>query len=67
MPQFAIVTSKGEAIVVSSTERGAKNYATRHGYKTICQVSPYSWTCYNLKTKQGKKWLDYQEASVLCG
>jgi hypothetical protein len=64
MSQFAVVNSRGIASVVSNTELGAKQYATRNGYSTICQVSPYSMTCYNLKTKQGKKWVNIQGANV---
>lgn len=32
---YGIVTSKGEHIDVSKTEKGAKNYATRHGYTRV--------------------------------
>lgn len=60
MSQFAIVNSKGVAHVVSNTERGAKVYATRNGYSIICQVSPYSMSCYNLQERQGKKWVVIQ-------
>lgn len=54
---WAIVTSKGEAIPVSKTERGAKNYATRRGYSVICKISPYSMSCYALQEKKGGKWV----------
>jgi len=35
MNTYGIVTSSGEYIDVSKTKRGAKNYATRHGYKNV--------------------------------
>jgi hypothetical protein len=57
MSQFAVVNHNGQATIVSSTERGAKNYATRNDYKVVCKVSPYSMTCYNLQQKQGKNWV----------
>ena len=61
MSQFAVVNHNGEATIVSSTERGAKSYATRNGYAIVCQVSPYSMSCYNLQQKQGKKWAPIQD------
>lgn len=54
---WAIVTSKGEAIPVSKTERGAKNYATRNKYNLVCKISPYSMGCYALQEKKGGKWV----------
>ena len=62
--QFAVVNSKGFAQVVSNTELGAKSYATRNGYSIICQVLPYSMTCYNLQQKQGKKWVSIQDREI---
>lgn len=32
---YGVVDSTGHHSDVSSTERGAKNYATRHGYKKV--------------------------------
>jgi len=32
---YGIATSSGEYIDVSKTLQGAKNYATRHGYKEV--------------------------------
>lgn len=53
---YAVVNSSGVATVVSKSMRGAKNYATRKGYKTVCQVGKYSMSCYNFFTKVNNKW-----------
>jgi len=60
MSQFAVINHNGQATIVSSTERGAKCYATLNGYGMVCKVSPYSMSCYDLKQKQGKKWVSIQ-------
>ena len=49
------------AYVMSNTEKGIKNYATRHNYKVVCQVSNYSMGCYDFKVKNGNKWVDVGE------
>jgi hypothetical protein len=61
MASFAVVDSTGNATIVSSSEHGAKVYATRNGYRIICEVSPYSMSCYDLKEKKGKKWVQSEE------
>lgn len=53
---WAVVSADGRATPVSGTERGAKNYATRHGYARICRVSPYSMSCYGSQVKTGGRW-----------
>ena len=60
MSQYAVVNSQGVATVVSRTMRGAKNYATRNDYKTVCQVSDFSMSCYNFSEKRGKKWCNHE-------
>ena len=56
---WAIINEKtGAAYVVSNTERGAKNYATRQNYSVVCQVNRYSMSCYDFKVKSGKRWAD---------
>ena len=35
MNTYGVLDSNNCHIDVSKTERGAKNYATRHGYKTV--------------------------------
>jgi hypothetical protein len=47
MTLYATVNHRGEATPVSTTIRGAKNYATRHGYTIVCTVSKYSLNCYD--------------------
>ena len=61
MASYAVVNSLGVATIVSSSEHGAKVYATRRGYKIICRVSPYSMSCYDLKEKKGGKWVQSEE------
>lgn len=58
MSQYAVVNSQGVATIVGRTMRGAKNYATRNNYKTVCQVSKYSMICYDFYEKRGKKWVE---------
>ena len=41
----------------SETERGAKSYATRHGYKEVYYCSPYSWSCVCVATRVLGKWV----------
>lgn len=61
---WAIVNERtGAAYVISNTEKGAKNYATRHNYFVVCQVSNYSMGCYNFKVKNGKRWVDISDWS----
>ncbi len=57
MNLFAVVNHKGEAIVISRTMRGAKNYATRNKYTKVCEVSRFSWACFNVFEKVGKNWV----------
>ena len=42
---YGINTKTSGVIIVSATLRGAKNYATRHGYDEVYHVSPYSMSC----------------------
>ena len=43
-------------IDVSMTERGAKNYATRHGYKTVSIRYNCGYNVQVIAVKNGKKW-----------
>jgi hypothetical protein len=55
---FCVIDHNGVATIVSNSERGAKNYATRHGFFRVGKVSKYSMTVYDIKIKQGKRWKD---------
>lgn len=48
--------STKEAIPVSTGERSAKNYATRHGYKLIALLSEASGMVYRTWEKSGRRW-----------
>lgn len=53
---YGVNTSRDGYIDVSSTERGAKNYATRHGYSAV-YIRFNSGYCVSLvATKEGSKW-----------
>jgi plastocyanin domain-containing protein len=43
-------------IDVSSTERGAKNYATRNGYKAVSVRYNCGYNVRVIAVKNGKKW-----------
>lgn len=53
---WAIINYRGEAIPVSDSERGAKSYATRNGYKWIGYISPSSWVVVCISQRVGSKW-----------
>lgn len=55
---FGVALYNGEYRDVSNTERGAKNYATRHGFKVV--YVRFSSSC-NIALKSyfnGKKWVN---------
>lgn len=54
---YGIVTHTGECVPVSNTERGAKSYATRHGYTSVYSISNHSWTCTELAKNINGKWV----------
>ena len=53
---WAIVNSKGEAIPVSHTERGAKCYASRNGYRRVAYISHINNMVVRTMAKEGAKW-----------
>jgi HJR/Mrr/RecB family endonuclease len=53
---YGVVNYRGEYTDVSSTERGAKNYATRHGYNEV-YIRFNSGYCVSLvASKDGSRW-----------
>lgn len=53
---YGIVTSKGEHIDISRSEKGAKRYATRHGYKTVSRRNENHYYVFVIAEKIGGKW-----------
>ena len=43
---------------VSKTERGAKNYATRHGFKQVSIRYNCGYVARLIAEKRGNKWVD---------
>lgn len=58
---WAVINYKGEAVVVSLTERGAKRYASLNGYNRVGQISKYSLSVYNLSVKVKSRWIKEEE------
>jgi len=56
MATWAII-SNGQAIPVSSSERGAKRYATNRGYNRVCRISENAWIICNEQIKHAGKWI----------
>ena len=52
---YAVKTIKG-LIDVSNTERGAKNYATRHGYDWIVRRDVMRGNIESIAIKENGKW-----------
>ena len=56
---FTIVTRSGEALFPDchyDTAKAAKIAASKLGYNKICEVSKYSYSCYNIQQKINGKW-----------
>jgi len=53
---YGVKTLTGEHIDVSNTERGAKNYATRHGYTVITLRNTNHYYVVELAYRQNGKW-----------
>jgi hypothetical protein len=52
------VLSNGVHIDVSKSEKGAKNYATRNGYKTVTIRFNCGYNAMQIAEKKGGKWVD---------
>lgn len=57
---FGVVNAQGEHIDVSHSEKGAKNFATRHGYNRVSLRYHVSLHVVILSDKIGKKWYKSQ-------
>jgi len=57
MNTYGINSTTSGYIDVSNTERGAKNYATRHGYKEVYIRFNCGYNIALIATKQEKKWI----------
>lgn len=52
------VLTRGGYVDIAFTERGAKNFATRHGYKEVYRRSPIGdFTVILVATHNGKRWV----------
>ncbi|WP_458321551.1 hypothetical protein [Providencia sp. CRPN22473] len=59
MPRlFGVLDSDGCHVDVSKTLRGAKNYATRHGYTIVTSRANGSYHARTESIKEGGKWND---------
>ncbi|QMV29970.1 hypothetical protein JT351_gp64 [Providencia phage vB_PreS-PibeRecoleta] len=59
MPRlFGVLDSDGGHVDVSKTLRGAKNYATRHGYTIVTSRANGSYHARTESIKEGGKWKD---------
>jgi hypothetical protein len=56
---FGICNNNGEYFEISKTEKGAKNYATRNGYKIIYMRFNLSLNIAPFAYKKNNKWLLY--------
>lgn len=57
MPRlFGVLDSDGGHVDVSKTLRGAKNYATRHGYTIVTSRANGSYHARTESIKEGGKW-----------
>lgn len=54
---YGIVTRKGEHIDVSRSERGAKQYATRHNYQHVSRRGDGSYHVEVVASKVDGKWV----------
>lgn len=54
---YGILTNDQVHIDVSNTERGAKNYATRHGYTTITIRYNGGYIASQIAYKENNKWI----------
>jgi len=59
---YGIKTRSGEHIDISRTVRGAKNYATRHGYTAVTVRNSNHYYVTELAVKHGARWKDLQNA-----
>lgn len=57
MHLYGIADNIGAYFDTSKTERGAKNYATRHGYKEVYIRFNCGYNVALVATKQGNKWV----------
>jgi hypothetical protein len=58
MPTYAITSGNDKGLtIVSDSLRGAKCYATRHGYDTIYHVCPNTWAGCEVAFKEQGKWV----------
>ena len=53
---FGVLGSQGQHIDVSNSERGAKNYATRNGYKEVTIRYGCGYNAAIIARKIGEKW-----------
>ena len=53
---YGIIDSQGAHIDVSKTERGAKCYATRHGYNEVSIRPNCGYVAYTVAVKDNGKW-----------
>ena len=54
---FAVINNRTlEAIPVSNSERGAKNYATRNGYHMVSRISQINNMVVETYIKIGNRW-----------
>jgi len=56
MHTYGVANHKGEYTDVSITERGAKNYATRHGYNEVYIRFNSGYHIDLVATKTNNKW-----------
>lgn len=57
MNTYGVTNNEGGYADVSSTERGAKNYATRHGYTEVYIRFNSGYHIDLVATKTGNKWV----------
>jgi hypothetical protein len=57
---WGVINHKGEFIVVSTSERGAKTIATRGGYTRVGARSEYGYNVVNVLEKHKGRWVPQQ-------
>jgi hypothetical protein len=57
MNTYGVINRNGDYNDVSNTERGAKNYASRHGYKEVYIRFNCGYHIDLLATKHNNKWI----------
>jgi len=62
---YGIKSSTGEHIDVSKTERGAKAYATRHGYAVVTMRNAAHYYVVELAYKRDGKWFYIPSAETV--